>query len=168
MPVTIIIEQIKRSTLCMAAALIVMGSGLAQADPGKDTFGPYRPAIRVIAATPDKSTVQSLISDQLDAIRARDADLAFALTTGVAHEKFDNAREFMSDIRFSYRPLYNHKTYRFLEQTDASAGGLVQRVEVTYARGKPATVVYRLQRNPDGAWAIGSFTVLTNEDGQDI
>ncbi len=167
------IHQIKqfaprRAVLCMAILGLAVSAGVAHANSGKEAYGPYRPAAKMASAAPDKLTIQSLISDQLDAIRERDADLAFALTTGTFHEKFDSANEFMSDMRFSYRPIYNHKTYRFLDQIETETGGLVQRVEVTYARGEPATVIYRLQRNPDGAWAISSFTVLAGEDGQDI
>ncbi len=180
-----IIAPIKRIALCMAVmGTVMMGAGVVQAESGKSVYGPYqitgqltgqiagqtadKIAERTAATAPDKLAIQSLISDQLDAIRERDADLAFALTTGTFHEKFDSATAFMSDMRFSYRPIYNHKTYRFLDQVETETGGLVQRVEVTYARGAPAMVIYRLQRNPDGAWAISSFAVLGGEEGQDI
>ena len=162
----------KNLMMCMALYAAVLAAGLmgvsatTWADSGKALYGPHKPAANTVA--PDKLTIHSLISEQLDAIRERDADLAFALTTGTFHEKFDSATEFMSDMRFSYRPIYNHKTYRFLDQVETETGGLVQRVEVTYARGAPATVIYRLQRNPDGAWAISSFAVLGGEEGQDI
>lgn len=163
------IHQIKHIALHGATiAFLIVGAGSVQADSGKPVYGPYQPAAKAAVASPDRLTVQSLISDQLDAIRERDADLAFALTTGMFHEKFDSATAFMSDMRFSYRPIYNHKTYRFLDQVETETGGLVQRVEVTYAHGAPATVIYRLQRNPDGAWAISSFAVLGGEGGQDI
>lgn len=165
--------KIKRMALCGAALAAVFAAGMAtaQADPGTPVFGPYKPMAKTMVtaqAAPDRMTIENLIGDQLDAIRERDADLAFALTTGAFHEKFGSANEFMSDMRFSYRPIYHHKTYRFLDRVETETGGLVQRVEVTYAHGRPATVIYRLQRNPDGAWAISSFAVLGGEDGQDI
>ncbi len=116
----------------------------------------------------EKAVIEALISGQLDAIRARDADMAFALTTGLVHDKFDNARAFLSDIRFSYRPLYHHQSFRFLDRSETGNGELVQRVEVTYAQGAPAVVIYRLARNPEGAWAISAFTVLDSSEGQDI
>ena len=116
----------------------------------------------------DKNAIQTLIADQLDAIRERDADMAYALTTGPVHEKFESAREFFTDIRYSYRPLYNHKTFRFLDQRVTETGGLVQRVEVTYTQSRPAIVIYKLERNPDGAWAIGSFTIVDANEGQDV
>ncbi len=166
------IPRIIRMALCGALLTGFWAASTIPAHAAKEIYGPYQPAEKLVAvkaeAKPDKLAIQSLISDQLDAIRERDADLAFALTTGTFHEKFDSANEFMSDMRFSYRPIYNHKTYRFLDQIETETGGLVQRVEVTYTRGAPATVIYRLQRNPDGAWAISSFTVLGGEDGQDI
>ena len=166
------IPEIMRMALYGAVLAGFWAASAPQVQAGTEAYGPYLPvgqsAEKMATAKPDRLTIQSLISDQLDAIRERDADLAFALTTGMVHEKFDSATEFMSDMRFSYRPIYNHKTYRFLDQVETETGGLVQRVEVTYARGEPATVIYRLQRNPDGAWAISSFAVLGGEDGQDI
>lgn len=116
----------------------------------------------------DKDAIQSLITDQLEAIRERDADMAYALTTGLMHEKFHNAGEYFTAIRFSHRALYNHKSFRFLDQSQNDASNSVQRVEVTFTQGRPAIVIYRLERNPEGAWAIDSFTVVDANEGQDI
>lgn len=147
---------------------LILAASPAAAESQAPVYGPPRAPVAAATAQPDDLTIRSLISAQLDAIRARDAGLAFALTTGAFHEKFDTATAFLSDMRFSYRPIYNHKSYRFLDQAETETGGLLQRVEITYAHGAPAVVIYRLQRNPEGAWAIGSFTILDSGEGQDI
>lgn len=124
---------------------------------------------RAVAQTgPESKAIQDLISKQLQAISERDADVAYALMTGNFHKKYDTAGKFLSEMRFSYRPVYNHQSFRFLDQTETETGGLIQRVEVTYTDGDPTVVIYRLQKDEAGAWGIDSFAILETEDGQPI
>lgn len=156
--------------LLALALLAFIMTGPSHAETGKtQVYGPFLPVKALITATKsDKVTIQKLISDQLDAIRERDADLAYALTTGALHRKYETAGQFLSEMRFSYRPVYNHESYRFLDQTETETGSLIQRVEVSYTHGDPTVVIYRLQRTPEGDWGIDSFTVLDFEEGQPI
>ncbi|HEY0902112.1 MAG TPA: DUF4864 domain-containing protein [Micavibrio sp.] len=149
-----------RKNKYITVALLLLGMTLM--------LGGFAFATAAQAENAEKAVIQQLISGQLDAIRERDADMAYALTTGSVHEKFTNAREFMTAVRFSHRALYDHQSFRFLDQTKTTDGGLLQRVEVSYAHGAPSLVIYRLERNPEGAWAISSFTVLDSTEGQDV
>lgn len=156
------------SLLGLAFMAFVM-TGPSHADSGKsEIFGPFQPIKIVLGPQQDNQEIRQLISEQLDAIRDRDAEQAYALTTGVLHDKFDTASKFLSDMRFSYRPVYNHESYRFLDQSETETGGLIQRVEMSYTHGDPAIVIYRLKRTADGMWGIDSFSVLEDDEGQDI
>ncbi len=104
--------------------------------------------------------VHDLIRKQLKAIKARDADRAYALTTNNFHEKFDTADEFLSHLRFEVRTIYNHGDYKFLGQHN-SQKGLVQKIEMEDSDGDPITVIYRLKQQDNGEWLIDSFAALT-------
>ncbi len=134
-------------------------------------YGPF-PAVQSASlqtsGNAETREIQDLITKQLQAISDRDADMAYALTTGTFHKKFDTAGEFLTEMRFSYRPVYNHKSFRFLDQTETETGGLIQRVEVSYTDGDPTIVIYRLQLDQSGKWGIDSFTILETEEGQPI
>ncbi len=165
--------------LCLACAAFAMTGKAPYAGATRDQeqnqqYGPFLQAKIISISTParkpvnDSETIKDLITQQLDAISARDADLAYALMTGTFHKKFDTAGKFLSEMRFSYRPVYNHESFRFLDQTETETGGLIQRVEVSYTHGDPVIVIYKLQRDPEGDWGIDSFTILDTEDGQPI
>ena len=121
------------------------------------------PATAATSTTDDP--VQALITQQLNAIRARDADQAFAHTTSTFHDHYNTAQNFLSHMRFEYRPLYNHKTFSFLDRHEIQGGGVLQKVTVedNYGTG-PVTVIFRLQQQEDGQWLIDSFTLLNADD----
>lgn len=148
------------------ACVAFMMTGRSQDAGANDIYGPVLQ--QDVSIPPNEDAIQNIIKSQLDAIRKRDADHAYALTTGTFHEKFDTAGKFLSEMRFFYRPVYNHESYRFLDQTETETGGLIQRVEVNYTHGEPTIVIYRLQRDPSGAWGIDSFTILETDEGQPI
>lgn len=150
------------------------GAAKEQQQAQQAVFGPFLDAkiisVSAPATTPlgDEQSIQGLITRQLDAINERDADKAYALTTGTFHDKFKSAAQFLSEMRFSYRPVYNHESFRFLDQTETETGGLIQRVEMTSTHDDPVIVIYKLQRDVSGGWGIDSFTILDTEEGQPI
>lgn len=148
------------------AAFILTGPSQAADDQG--TYGPFIPVQHSYTDASDTMKVHSLITRQLAAIKERQGDEAYALTTGALHQKYETAGQFMSMMRFSYRPVYNHISYEFLDQTHAEDGTVIQRMEIKHTHGDPATVIYRLQRTPAGDWAIDSLSLLENDEGQEI
>ncbi len=106
--------------------------------------------------------VHDIITQQLEAIKTRDADLAFSLTTDNFHEKFNDALKFLGEIRFEYRPIYNHESYSFLSRHDMK-GALLQKVEMEDRYGDPVIVIYKLKEQENGGWLIDSFTILDLE-----
>lgn len=117
----------------------------------------------------DMAIIHTLIESQMDAIKKRDAEAAYALTTGTFHKKYDTAGEFLTGMRFHFRPLYNHESFRFLDQSETQTGALIQRLEVDYSHGTtPTVVIYRLQRDDAGEWRIDSFSIVDTDEGQPI
>ncbi len=121
------------------------------------------PVTSIAAAAGDPA--RDLITRQMEAIRARDAEQAFAHTTAAFHEHYDTPQNFLSHVRFEYRPLYNHKEFAFLDSHELDGGGLLQKVKVEDSYGEdPVTVIFRLQKQDDGQWLIDSFTILGGGD----
>ena len=120
----------------------------------------------VIPASLDSSAsdpVRDIIRKELYAIRARDADAAFALISPDLHEKFENAKNYLSQMRFEYRPIYNHEDFTFTERHHVN-GGTVQKVEIEGPYDEePLTIMYRVEPQENGALAIDSFTILEAE-----
>ena len=104
---------------------------------------------------------RDLITQQLDAIRERDAERVWSLTTENFHAKFDTGKDFLAQLRLRLRPIYNHKGYRFLSQS-GTQGNLIQKVEMEDRYGDPVTVIYRIEQQ-DGRWLIDSFAVLPRD-----
>ena len=135
---------------------------------------PAHPPVTNIAAPAAAATagdpVRDLIAQQMEAIRARDADQAFDHTKAAFHDHYNTAQNFLSHVRFEYRPLYNHKGFSFLDSHEIDGGGLLQKVEVEDRYGNtPVTVIFRLQHQENGQWLIDSFTMLGGgDDGRPI
>ncbi len=116
----------------------------------------------VMASIPAANPVHELIRQQLAAIKARDADLAWSLTTVKFHEKFETGKEFLTHLRLKLRPVYNHDEIEFLDQSETE-NGYIQRVEIDEHNGEPVTVIYRLEKQESGEMLIDSFAVLDFE-----
>lgn len=141
--------------MCILLTLVAIG---AQAN---DSALP-QPEPTINSAASKSSPVQDLIKKQLEAIKDRDAELAWSMTTGSFHEKFETGKEFLSHLRLKLRPVYNHEGFTFLDQHDIQ-NGLVQKVEMEDRYGDPATVIYRLKQQDNGEWLIDSFAILESE-----
>lgn len=119
---------------------------------------------RSVAAAMAANPVEDVIRRQMAAIKARNGELAFALTTADFHEKYDDGGNFLGDLRLEHRTLYNHESYRFIKRHNVP-GGFIQTVEVRgrYDGEIPVTVIFRVEEQPDGSLLIDSFTVLDTE-----
>ena len=107
-------------------------------------------------------SAQDVIKAQLAAIRARDADAAYALMTHDFHEENIDALTFMATMRFDQRAIYNHEEYTFLDK-QGTGPVAIQKVRMNDHYGDPVTVIYRLEEQGDGSWLIDSFTILNAE-----
>jgi hypothetical protein len=129
------------------------------------------PKAQTVSVQTSGDPAQDVIRKQLDAIRARNADLAFSLTTEHFHERYKDSAKFLEAMRFTSRPLYNHTESTFLDRHDVE-GGVLQKVSLKGADGSPVTAIFHLKSGTDGKMLIDSFTVLDfsseTEDGKSI
>lgn len=113
---------------------------------------------------PSAQSVQDVITQQLNAIHDRNADAAYATMSHDFHENFEDSRNFMNDLRFRHRAIYNHEDFTFLDKQGSSTGPVaLQKVRMNDHYGEPITVIYRLEQQDDGSWLIDSFTILDAE-----
>lgn len=144
------------SVVCILLTLVAIG-----AQAGEDGLPQPDPVINASAVT-TLAPGEDLITRQLHAIKTRDADLAWSMTTGDFHKKFDDGKDFLSHLRLELRPIYNHEDYTFLDHSQ-NGNVMMQKVEMEDRYGTPVTVLYRLEKQQDGQWLIDSFTVLEAE-----
>lgn len=162
-------EQTKRSNFILlsmvaaAAILFTILCNISVANAGETNTDTTD--IQTVSAT-SVDPVHKLIQTQLQAIRKRNADLAYSTTSDNLHQKYTNAQDFLGKIRFEYRPIYNYKSFEFLDRHDLN-GDLLQKVSLQDHNGNKAVAVYRLKKNVSGLWQIDSFSVLY-DDGQAI
>jgi len=146
--------SLRAKLLTLCAILVLCNGAPAWADD------PTQPQITPVA-TQATDPVHDLITSQMNAIRTRNADLAYANTTDGFHKHYDDAKNFLSHMRFEQRVLYNHKEFSFLDRHEMESGGVLQKVRVKDSYdNEPATVIFHLQQQEDGLWLIDSFTVL--------
>jgi len=150
--------------LVFGMAMMCLFLTVVAATASAENSGPGITAISAPATGATADAAREVIRRQLQAIKVRDADTAFSLTTPGNHKKYDgSAAAFLTKMRYSYRPIYNHQTITFLDRHDIK-GALIQKVRIENRRSEPVTVIYRLeQQAEDGPWLIDSFTILASE-----
>lgn len=114
------------------------------------------------------SGTEKTVKAQLDAITARDANLAFSYMTDQSHEDYKNAKDFLSDMRFKFGAIYNHVDVEFLHSYENGRIS-VQKVKLKdrYS-GESVTAVYKLLLQSSGEWLIDSFALIESEQAQPI
>jgi hypothetical protein len=106
--------------------------------------------------------VEDLISRHIGAIKNREADLAWSMTTEKFHDKYHSAKGYLSHLRLKKRPIYNHDGFSFTEQTQTK-GSVIQKIELEDPYGDPVTAIFRVEKQSDGQWLIDSFALLSFE-----
>jgi hypothetical protein len=102
-------------------------------------------------ATPPE--VRALIERQLDAFARDDAEGAYALAAPGIKEQFPDSDTFMAMVRKSYAPVYRHRSVEFGDFTDG--GDKVEQIlTIVDEDNEVWTAIYKLGRQPDGAWRI--------------
>ncbi len=101
----------------------------------------------------DWTSIQAVISSQLDAFKRDDADTAFSFASPAIQKQFHTPGEFMRMVRTGYGAVYRPGTVRFLEHFVLS-GQPVQPLEIVTPDGLVVVAFYILERQPDGSWKI--------------
>lgn len=138
----------------------------AKADDPETPYEMNAQKASIPAVTTDN--IETIIRNQLTAIRDRDANLAYSYMAPSSRNKFDDARDFLSDMRFEFGPIYNHENAEFVSHYEKNKTS-VQKVKVKdrYS-GEDVTVIYKLVLQNSGNWLIDSFAILAFEEAQPI
>jgi len=160
-------DKITRLTLglCFFCLLLTVVALMAATAHAEDAMPPQPEPIA--SEAPELNPVHDLIRRQLSAIKARNAELAWSLTTGHIHEKFETGKEYLNHLRLQLRPIYNSGAVKFLDQSDTESG-YIQRVEIDEHDGEPVTVIYRVEKQESGELLIDSFAILDDFDAEPI
>lgn len=160
----------KKLFLLPFLALFIAITAFASLDArGEDKNNPYEMGAQKASIPPETlNKAQNIIKKQLAAISDRDAEAAFDFMTPPAHENFETAGDFLSDMRFEYGPIYNHMDIKFLGHFENGAT-TIQKVSLKdrYS-AESVTVIYKLKLQDDGQWLIDSFTLLDFGEAQPI
>ncbi len=124
------------------------------------------PALRAqpMLSADEARGVRAVISAQLAAFAADDAEQAFAFASAEIRSQFGTAQAFMAMVRDSYPAVYRPASVAFLK-LELRDDLMLQAVQLTDVRGKSWLAQYRMQRLDDGSWRIAGC-VLSPNDGQ--
>ena len=106
---------------------------------------------------------QSIISGQLEALKADNGNVAYSFAAPVVKQIFPNVESFMSMVQRGYPPVYHNKGYEFGTLGIDALGRPVQQVKITGLDGEHYVAAYSMQQQPDGSWKISGCTLMKIE-----
>ncbi|RAH98978.1 DUF4864 domain-containing protein [Acuticoccus sediminis] len=106
------------------------------------------------AAHADSDAVRATILGQMNALRAGDAESAYAYAAPDLKRLFPTAERFISMVRKGYAPVTHASAPRFLRSQSKADGTFAQEVAFRDNEGQPWRALYMLARQPDGEWRI--------------
>lgn len=121
------------------------------------------PVAATTLTTSDTRDIRAAVQGQLDAFAADDAARAFAFAAPNVRQRMGTAERFLAMVRSGYPVVYRPASVAFLIPDNLADGTVVQRVQMTDARGDAWLATYTLQRQPDKAWRITGCEVQPNK-----
>lgn len=118
------------------------------------------PARAEILGSADKSAVVEVITQQLKAFAADDAQTAYSFAAPTVKGAFPSVDNFMAMVKQGYPPVYRNNGFDFGESFSDGLGRPVQRVVIRGADGKVYEAIYAMEKQPDGSWKIAGCQVL--------
>ena len=107
--------------------------------------------------------IRGTIRAQLRAFARDDAEEAFYFAAPVIRRKFVTPARFMEMVRSAYAPIYRNREVEF-RSLDASGAQPVQEVFLVGQDGRAVIALYRMERQPDGAWRISGVMLFEAPD----
>ena len=111
----------------------------------------------------DATQFQTIISSQLEALKADNGSLAYSFAAPIVQQTFPNVDSFMSMVQRGYPPVYHNKGYEFGALGIDALGRPVQQVKITGLDGEHYVAAYSMQQQPDGSWKISGCTLMKIE-----
>ncbi len=124
-------------------------------------MSPWAVSAAVLPET-QAEAVRRVVSGQLKALAAGDADRAYAYATAAIQAQFGNARNFMAMVQGSYGMLIRPSGVSFF-QAQRLDGAVTQVVQVRDLSGRLWRATYTLEAQPDLAWRIGGCSVAPDD-----
>jgi hypothetical protein len=98
-------------------------------------------------------TIQKVIADQLQALRAGDGSTAMTFAAPGIREQFGTPDNFLRMVREGYAPLLDARYTQFLEGALVE-GAVIQPLRLVLPDDTVMVALYQMQRQPDGRWRI--------------
>jgi hypothetical protein len=114
-------------------------------------------------ASAGEQEARALIQRQLDAFSRDDAAAAYALAAPGLKTIFTDPDVFMRMVRGNYAPVYRHRSVDFGE-TDMQGDNVSQVLTIVDDDNVVWKALYKLVRQPDGAWLINGCVLIKSTD----
>ena len=106
-----------------------------------------------------REAMRSVISTQLEAFQAGDAERAFGMAATEIQKRFRTAERFVRMVREHYPMIHSHMHHEF-QATQLQQGYVVQPVLIIAHDQSVHIALYEMVRQPDGQWRIGSVGLV--------
>ncbi len=115
-------------------------------------------ASRGLADEAPNPTIQAVIGDQIEAMKADDFAKAFTFASPTIKGMFGTSEHFGDMVKTGYPMVWHPSSVRYLALRDV-AGGLWQRVMVTDSTGHAFMLDYQMVQI-EGVWKINAVQIL--------
>lgn len=136
-----------RAALALAA-LLAWPSGWAQE---------LRPEVAALPAA-EWTSIRRTVGDQLDALRAGDAERAFSFAAPGIRAQFATADNFMRMVRSGYSALLDAVSSELL-QGAVIGGDVIQPLRLALPDSTVVVALYTMERQADGQWRISGCVI---------
>ena len=108
---------------------------------------------------------RDIITSQIEAFRQGNGSAAYGFASPKIRQIFPSADQFMGMVERGYPQIWRPASVKFGQVTD-ELGGPTQRVLITDEAGKIWSVLYLMERQPDGSWKINGVKIEQAPAGQ--
>ncbi len=122
---------------------------------------PEEPMLRTVddLSATDLDAIQAVISQQMAAFQAGDADAAFAFASPDIQARFQTPQQFMAMVQSAYAAVYQPQSVNF-EGLEVINGQPIQAVTVLGAQGEWVTAYYQMEQQADQTWRIAGCLLM--------
>lgn len=117
-----------------------------------------KPAVVEATVPAQLDPADSVIKDQLEAIRKRNDRAAYELSATGLQEDYEDPQSFMRMVRREKPSLYDHVAYEILGAK--TQGSKFHRVRLTDKYGRSAMAMFKMEQDAQGEWRTRDIIVL--------